>query len=1083
MKQRWYGNEWKGGLLGSAMRALSATGLAVTVLAPAAAHAQASSGKLQGKAVDASSKKALSEAVVTVTSPSMQGEQTLLTDETGEFFLPALQPGAYKVHIEKEGFKPFNQDGVVVRLGQTIRVTFSLVPDALQAEEIVVDARPPTVDVGSTQAGVTVTPEFIQNLPIVSSNRSFESLAATAPTAEGDDYGVSIGGSTSPENNFVIDGVRVTDPSVGVNASSLSVDFVKEVQVVTGGYMPEFGRSTGGVVNVVTKSGGNDFHGSVTLDLQPGLLTALAKEIQQPGSAISTDNQNLLTGNLSAELGGPIIKDKLWFFAGAQLGYHQDRSTRHYNTVAYQKGCPVDENGKLATSPDATVGYSADVTGCKPEEQGVLTDAEGNPKVASIDRIKGPNGESFDETFDNVRRDLQFMGKLTYAVTPNHTLTATGWINTVGATGPGTGNLKGDMSYYDTKGTAFVGDYSLRWNGAFLDKKLLVEALAGWHHQSNSSESNVEGAGDLAAVLWDRPHSLVEFAGTGTRATAVLSACGEGDAALDYKRCPLTNYRTGGPGALDVSVMDRLQARIAGTYLLNAFGKHELKVGADYESMTFDLTKRYSGTVALREGRTTWTDYRRYGYLEGPDKPVFLDSIRNVTGSGSFAGFAQDSWRPNDLVTLNFGLRWENQSMYGGTNTDQLGGQVMSFNNNWMPRVGLILDPTRSGRSKVFASYGWFYETLSLDMMDRQFPAEKQIVSLRKKFDPTKPEAGGCDPTKADNIKKGGSCQAESTLRGNPYAQAEEPNQIWTPTGGASTPVDPNLSGQRMSELAMGGEYEVVPEARLGVAYTHRQIDRIIEDLSNDGGATYFLANPGEGLAKDFPKPQRNYDGFTAYFNRSWSKAWLLQASYTLSFLYGNYAGLFRPETGQLDPNITSDYDLKKLLANRTGYLPGDHRHSLKVFGSREIALAERHKLILGAGVNVLSGAPTNYLGSDDTYGPNESYILPRGSGDRLPTTFTTDIAVKYGYVVRPESVFTVGLDIYNLFNTQNVSSVDERYTDDNVKPISGGQASDLANLHPNEAPNAKVTKNPNFGQATSYTAPLAARILVRWTF
>jgi hypothetical protein len=90
---------------------------------------------------------------------------------------------------------------------------------------------------------------------------------------------------------------------------------------------------------------------------------------------------------------------------------------------------------------------------------------------------------------------------------------------------------------------------------------------------------------------------------------------------------------------------------------------------------------------------------------------------------------------------------------------------------------------------------------------------------------------------------------------------------------------------------------------------------------------------------------------------------------------------------------------------------------------------------------------------------------------------------VKYGYVVRPESVFTVGLDIYNLFNQQVANAVDERYTDDNVTPIAGGQKSDLDKLHPNGDSTAKVTKNANFGQPTSYTAPLAARILVRWTF
>ncbi len=1046
------------------------------------AFAQAATAKLQGKVLDAASKRPLPDVVATLTSPALQGEQTFVTDAAGEFVAPMLPPGVYLVHLESEGFKPFNQGDVTLRLGQTIRVTFSMVPDALQSEEIVVDARPPTVDVGSTQSGVTVTPEFIQNLPIVSSSRSFESLAATAPTASGDDYGVSIGGSTSPENNFVVDGVRVTDPSVGVNASNLSVDFVKEVQVVTGGYMPEYGRSTGGVVNVVTKSGGNEYHGSVTLDLQPAFLTAKAKEIVQPGSAISTDNQNIFTGNLSAELGGPIVKDKLWFFVGTQLGYHVDRSTRRINTVTYTKGCPVDAAG-MPTTKENAVRFDASVIACDESQKDVATDAEGNPVGAVMTpHAKLADGTSLEETFSNVRRSLQVMGKLSWLIDPNNTLTASAWVSPGSYVGPGTGNLKGDISYYDTTIKTFVGDYSLRWNGAFLNKTLLLEAVAGWHHQATDSDATNPGAGDLPAVLWDRPHSLVEFR------PELKGLCGVNDAEAAFKTCPLTNYRTGGPGLLEKVSMDRYQARATGTYLFKAAGAHELKLGGDYEGMLFNNAHRYSGDVALREGRTTWYDYRRFGFLKGPDDPVFLSERKNVTGSGSFAAFAQDSWRPLDFLTVNVGVRWENQTLYGGNGADGLGGAILNFNNNWMPRIGVIVDPTRQGRSKIFASYGWFYESLVLGMMDRQFPTEKTIGAYRNKVDPSKPGSTYCDPKDPESLKKGGSCHSKTdgSLRANPYASPEEPNQTWTPTGGGSTPIDPNLGGQRMSEFMAGAEYEIEPELRIGTVYTHRQLDRIIEDLSNDGGATYFLANPGEGLAADFPKPQRDYDALTFYANRSWSKQWLLQASYTLSWLYGNYAGLFRPETGQLDPNITSDYDLKKLLANRTGYLPGDHRHALKLFTSREFDLAPRHKLVLGAGVNALSGGPTNFLGADDTYGPNESYILPRGSGDRLPTQTTIDAAIKYGFVIKPESVLTVGLDIYNLFDQQVATALDERYTDDTVLPIENGTRASLKSLQPiidGQASSLPVTVNPNFGKPIAYSAPLSARILVRWTF
>jgi hypothetical protein len=107
-------------------------------------------------------------------------------------------------------------------------------------------------------------------------------------------------------------------------------------------------------------------------------------------------------------------------------------------------------------------------------------------------------------------------------------------------------------------------------------------------------------------------------------------------------------------------------------------------------------------------------------------------------------------------------------------------------------------------------------------------------------------------------------------------------------------------------------------------------------------------------------------------------------------------AGLFRPETGQLDPNINSDFDLQSLLLNRTGYLPGDTRHALKMFVAGEIPLPSNQAIQLGGSFRASSGTPTNYLGSHFLYGPDEAFILPRGSGQRLPWTFRIDTNIGY---------------------------------------------------------------------------------------
>src|SRR4029453_18291806 len=93
--------------------------------------------------------------------------------------------------------------------------------------------------------------------------RSFESVAEGAPGAHTDDFGTSINGTTSPENQFVIDGISVNDPAYGILGTPLSIEFIQEVGIISGGYMPEYGRATGGVYDVVTQSGSNEFHGSI----------------------------------------------------------------------------------------------------------------------------------------------------------------------------------------------------------------------------------------------------------------------------------------------------------------------------------------------------------------------------------------------------------------------------------------------------------------------------------------------------------------------------------------------------------------------------------------------------------------------------------------------------------------------------------------------------------------------------------------------------------------------------------------------------------------------------------------------------
>ena len=192
------------------MRALLARSLwvavpvAVVSFAPSAAEAQTTTtGVITGTVTDSVTKRGLPDVVVEVAGTT--GEQVVVTDGSGGYRIPNLAPGSYSVRITNDGYKAAGSQ-VTLHAAPTIRLTINLSPLSLQAQEVVVIGKAPTVDVASTQTGVVMTKEFTSRVALSrpggkgGAARSFESIAEVAPGAKNDDYGVSIHGTTSPEN-------------------------------------------------------------------------------------------------------------------------------------------------------------------------------------------------------------------------------------------------------------------------------------------------------------------------------------------------------------------------------------------------------------------------------------------------------------------------------------------------------------------------------------------------------------------------------------------------------------------------------------------------------------------------------------------------------------------------------------------------------------------------------------------------------------------------------------------------------------------------------------------------------------------
>ncbi len=1031
-----------------------------------------------GIVTDAATSKPVPDVVITATSSALQGEEVVVTDSSGLYRLAQLPAGVYTLKLEKESFKPYSRTDINVRTDRTVRVNIQLQPEAVQGDTVVVVGKPPTVDVGSTTTGINVGKDFINNIAFIQPNgsgvRSFESLASVAPQVIADEYGYGFSGAQSPENLYLVDGVSTGDPAFGTNGAQFPIEFVEEANVVTGGYQAEYGRATGGVLNVVTKSGSNEFHGMVWGNWTPGALQGNQHSIDSAASSVRLQGKLLNTVDFGAQVGGPIIKDRLWFFVGFAPSFNWNRTTR-------------DLRAFVSTTDPMT---------------GVTT--ETNPVVPGSTQVR-----------EETNRAFSYIAKLTFLINADNNLSLSVVGSPSSASTPFSFNERRSAANGWKGGvidTADTNTLSLKYQGGFLDKHLLLDASVGWFRLRSASLPDdgsgfnyVAGDGTAAgtpAVIYRRtnPRPITSFE---TLTPDGLALC------VDAATCPATGtggatYTIGGFGFMQDATLDRIQGRASATYLFQALGHHIVKAGLDIEHLRYDLKKAYSGGTLLRENTTgtRFADYRQYGYFTSPDEATRQSVINSTPTSNSIGAYVQDSWSIMDLVTLNLGLRYENQQLISGD-----GSLGLTLNNMLSPRVGVIYDFTQQGRSKLFANYSRYYEALPIDIADRALTGENQY---QFNHSATKTASRpGCDPL-ADIAQASNECLdprnnfAINSLNGGDY----DPSGAGVQTGAGKTPVDANLKPQSSDEIVVGGEYEIISDGRVGVTYTRRYMNSVIEDMSVDEASTYFIGNPGEGISTAFPKAVRDYDAVTGYFNKAFSDGWMGQVSYTYSSLRGNYNGLFRPETGQLDPNINADFDLISLLPNRTGPLDADRNHFIKAYVSKEFVITSSFSLVAGLTYEGRSGAPINYLGSHPLYGADEVFVLPRGSGGRLPWRHAFNAKGGVRYKISKDNVVEFTADVFNMFNFQAVTAVDQTITTSDVLPFqtSSSDPQAAACLAGNSQPQCtnnntaidtgthddvnggfvKLTRdelNPNFKRPTAYQAPISVRFGIRFSF
>jgi len=976
---------------------ISALLLAFVLALTGLAAAQETTGTITGRIVD-SQGLAVPGATVTVTGP--QGSKTVVTDGTGRFNAPFLTPGVFSIKAELQGFKSAEKKDITVRLGQTADIPITMEVGGL-TETVEVTGSTNTIDTSTTTVGANLDTAQLNQIPV---GRTFaQALYLTPGVSSSGTAGQanpSISGGTGLENQYVVDGANVTNTGYGGLGSysrtfgslgnATPYDFIKEIQVKTGGYEAEFGQATGGVVNVVTKSGTNQVRGSVFGYTQPDALQGGFKQFQASnGSVNTTANQ---VNDFGVEGGVPIIRNRLFFFGA------------------------VDPSWRIRT----------------------LTAPPTFP-LASLGEV------------DRNRRTTSYAAKATAQMSDNHRV---------------------DVSFF--------GDPSHGANGPQRTSALLAT--------DNSSFSTLDFGGHQQAIRYSGVVTnswLIDA--TWARSLNKIAEVPSVDTWRVVNRTVTPNIITGGIGSYEKG--NRSLNRQYQVKSTNIFSGHQVKYGFEYYDSVYSQLNQITGpTFKAADGRQTATG-ARIDVLPAPEVAggrIFRVTRANFNSERSTPQkywdlFVQDSWQVGDRLTINPGVRYEDETMSGTIIQD------WRLKNNWAPRIGVAYDASGDGRTKVYANYGRFYARIPNDLAARALSADDGF-------------------TRGDYFDAG---LAQLVPEG--VAAAGVTRHFILAGVGADT-IDPKAKLTYTNEVLFGVEREIAANTTLGVRYMFRNMPQVLEDIADCpmvayelpqtsaicGSVEYILTNPKasipvhpgtEFLGAKFDDPVHKYNSLEFTLNRR-QTSWSALASYRWSRLRGNFEGFYRDDNGQSDPGISSLYDFPtndpsyepfyraqhsgdiRFLGDKNGILPLDRPHQVKLYANRMWG-----GLNLGTGINLSSGKPLTPMAANPNYGSNgEIPTAARGSGidtidgfkKRTPFESQVDLQASYALGTVDRRRVTLLADIFNLFN--------ERRT------LNYNQNTQLAN-GPTDPDFGKPISTILSGNPPQFQEPVSVRLGVRFEF
>jgi len=917
---------------------------------------------------------------VEATSPALMGRATAVAVADGSYRLAPLPAGTYAVTYVLTGFRTLIRSELIVGGGRTIELDARL--DSGGGEPAIVAGGGSMIDVRSTTVTRTMTRDLFMSLP---RSRDFTGLLGTIPGVQYEDRlgGLTVDGATGTENAWLMDGADIGTGHIGVQGQSAIMEGLDEVSVTLSGRGADTGGSMGGVVSVVTRSGGNAFHGGVVAYYNDNsrLMSGKSRDYLRWNpydSSISeyVNDDDLRTSyglprdayrrsEAAFSLGGYILKDKLWFFAQLDPQYSRQTGKRFFvddPTVYHdytQKRWWWNGQMKLTAAPFKGMRMSASF-------------------VNSFSRYRG--------AFPN----------LDGASTNDYDWNAEGYD-------------------YPSFSAAFAADYAVNSN-------LVVGARVGYAVQN---VTNQQVANDF--TTYDNVYSSYVYEG-------VID-----DSLLYYAGA--INY-AGSRLVLDRQKQMKDSADINATYSMTLGGEHAWKAGfqwirnrEDYDNTALypmvDLywgrsctalepygVDAFRGTYGYYVVRGSWTS--PYGYTWNAKRD-------------SYALYVQDSWTINGRLTVNAGLRAESESIPSFDSA--YSGKLISFGlgDKLAPRLGVVYDVFGDATFKFFGSFGIYYDTMKLYIAEGAYGGFKWTSDYYTLDNPDFWEianeylAGDTSAAAQADQAAGGTYMGSINWRVPSFNR-----------------TDPNLKPAAQSEATFGFEKQLSRDLSLSVRLVRKHLIRAIEDIGfpGDSGTVYYIANPGSAYVQEKlaelmgeeypaePKAKREYSGLNISLEKRFSHGWQGGFSYTLSRTTGNYSGLSSADesdtTGRNSPNVSQAFDTWYSMyymkygttaAPIDGVLPQDRAHYLKAYGSYTFSFG----LTVGVAAYGRSGLPLSSRAL-----VNGIYMYPYGYGNlgRLPFTAWGDLYLEYALKIAGRHQAAINLQINNVTNTKTWQSM-----------------------------------------------------------